>query len=714
MARRDTPGMARRDTPAAAPTDHRGEGDELHQTAGGGRPTMTTQQGIPMSDDQNWLRVGDRGPAALEDFAAREKIFHFDHERIPERVVHARGYGAHGFFENYGSLADLTRADIFQRAGERTEAFVRFSTVAGSKGSFDLARDVRGFAVKLYTQQGNWDIVGNNMPVFFIQDAIKFPDLVHSVKEEPDRGFPQAGSAHDNFWDFASLMPESTHMLMWAMSDRAIPRSFRFMEGFGVHTFRFVDEAGKSTFVKFHWKPKQGMQSVVWNEAVKINGADPDFHRRDLWDAIGAGDFPEWELGLQIFDDDFADRFEFDVLDATKLIPEEQVPIRIVGRLVLDRVVDNFFAFTEQVAFCTANVVPGIDFTNDPLLQGRNFSYLDTQLKRLGGPNFSYLPVNAPRCPYSNFQQDGHMAVSNPVGRVNYEPNSWSGAAGGPRENPAIGFESVATTETGDKRRVRPASFADHYSQARQFFISQTDVEQGHIVNSFVFELSKVETPAIRERMVANLRNVDEGLAGRVADGLGLASLPDRSPAACPARTDLDQSPALSIIGNNQRTVAGRKFAALVTDGSDPKTVDALRGAVEAAGATLEIVAPKVGGVAVKGGRIEADKQLAGTPSVLYDAVVLLCSKQGARELASMPAARDFVADAYAHCKFIGHVTAAAELLEAAGVASKIDGGFIAFNGAKASTAFVRACTALRFWTREQALQPVRPEPPIK
>ena len=402
-----------------------------------------------MSDDQNTLRAATRGPSLLEDFHFREKIFHFDHERIPERVVHARGFGAHGFFEPYESLSDITRADLFQRPGERTPAFVRFSTVAGNKGSFDLARDVRGFAVKLYTQEGNWDLVGNNIPVFFIQDAIKFPDLVHSVKQAPDRGFPQAQSAHDNFWDFISLMPEATHMVMWTMSDRAIPRSFRFMEGFGVHTFRLVNAAGESTFVKFHWKPKLGMQSVVWNEAVKINGADPDFHRRDLWDAINSGDFPEWELGLQLFDDEFADSFDFDVLDATKIIPEELVPVRRVGRLVLDRTVDNFFAETEQVAFCTQNIVPGIDFTNDPLLQGRNFSYLDTQLKRLGGPNFTHLPVNAPKCPVAHFQQDGHMAMHNPVGRVNYEPNSWSGDGAGTARGPGRWLPQLRRADRG-------------------------------------------------------------------------------------------------------------------------------------------------------------------------------------------------------------------------------------------------------------------------
>ena len=425
----------------------RGEGGELHQTASGKGSVLTTAQGGPVSDDQNSLKIGPRGPTLIEDFHFREKIFHFDHERIPERVVHARGYAAHGFFENYKSLSKYTRADLFQRAGEKTPAFVRFSTVAGSKGSVDLARDVRGFAVKLYTQEGNWDIVGNNIPVFFIQDAIKFPDLIHAVKEEPDCAFPQAQSAHDNFWDFISLTPESMHMVMWVMSDRAIPRSFRFMEGFGVHTFRLVNAKGESTFVKFHWKPKLGLQSVVWNEAVKINGADPDFHRRDLWTAIKSGNFPEWELQLQLFDQEFADAFDFDVLDPTKIIPEEVLPPIPVGRLVLDRMPDNFFAETEQVAFMTQNVPPGIDFSNDPLLQGRNFSYLDTQLKRLGSPNFTHIPINAPKCPFAHFQQDGHMAMRNPVGRANYQPNSFGE---GPRESPQRGFHAVR------RRRTRP------------------------------------------------------------------------------------------------------------------------------------------------------------------------------------------------------------------------------------------------------------------
>ena len=682
-----------------------GAGGETHQTADDGAPVLTTQQGTPVSDDQNSLKIGARGPTVLEDFHFREKIFHFDHERIPERVVHARGFGAHGYFENYESLADVTKADLFQRAGEKTPAFVRFSTVAGNKGSADLARDVRGFAVKLYTQQGNWDIVGNNIPVFFIQDALKFPDFVHSVKEEPDRGFPQAASAHDNFWDFVSLSPESTHMLLWVMSDRAIPRSLRFMEGFGVHTFRLVDAEGNSTFVKFHWKPKLGMQSVVWNEAVKINGADADFHRRDMWNSIKAGDYPEWELGLQLFDEEFAEKFDFDVLDATKLIPEEQVPIRRVGRLVLDRCVDNFFAETEQVAFCTQNIVPGIDFSNDPLLQGRNFSYLDTQLKRLGGPNFTHIPINAPKCPFAHFQQDGHMAMSNPKGRVNYEPNSWEGD-GGPRESPEKGFRSYPAAEEGEKLRIRSETFADHFSQARQFYISQTETEQSHIVDAFVFELSKVEKLAIRERMVAQLLNVHADLAKKVAEGLGLKKMPKAADAAKPTRQDLKKSPALSILLNGPKSFKGRKLGVLVTDGVDSAILDALESALEAKGAMIEIIAPKVGGVeASDGSWIEAAQKLEGGPSVLYDAVALLPSESGAQMLAKNPAARDFIADAFAHRKFIAYVDAASSLLAQAGVAESRDNGFIMLKEPADAGAFIEACGELRFWPREAMLK---------
>jgi catalase len=707
MATNDGPGDRRDEVGVDGSDRHPGRGDETHQLSGDGIPTLTTRQGIPVSDDQNTLRAGERGPGLLEDFHFREKLFNFDHERIPERVVHARGFGVHGYFESYESLADITRADPFQEAGRRTPAFVRFSTVAGNKGSSDLARDVRGFAVKLYTQEGNWDLVGNNIPVFFIQDAIKFPDVIHAVKEEPDRGFPQAQSAHDTFWDFASLMPETTHMLMWVMSDRAIPRSFRFMEGFAVHTFRMVNAEGRSTFVKFHWKPKAGLQSVVWNEALKINGADPDFHRRDLWNAIQSGNPPEWELGLQLFDEEFADRFPFDVLDATKIVPEEDVPVRRVGRLVLDRVVDNFFAETEQVAFCTQNIVPGIDFTNDPLLQGRNFSYLDTQLKRLGGPNFTYLPINAPKCPWATLQQDGHMQMHTPKGRALYEPNSWPQPTGGPREDPERGFTTYPGNDAGDKRRLRPESFADHYSQARQFWRSQTAVEQAHIVDAFTFELSKCETEAIRVRMVAGLRNVDEGLAQGIADGLGLDQMPDPLPAARPPVDDLAPSPALSILRNGPDSFAGRKVGALVTDGVDAELLAELGSALDAEGAMLELIAPVVGGVRTSDGtRVPADQHLAGGPSVLYDAVALLVSEEGMSRLTADPAARDFVTDAVAHGKFLGYVESAVPLLDAAGVSEAMDDGFVPLGGDGVAT-FISACRSLRYWEREQTREAV-------
>ncbi|MCA1449474.1 catalase [Ensifer sp. IC3342] len=681
----------------------RGNGGELHQIAEDGHPILTTAQGGPVADDQNSLRVGERGPTLIEDFHFREKLFHFDHERVPERVVHARGYGAHGYFETYESLSAITRADVFQRAGERTPAFVRFSTVAGSKGSADLARDVRGFAVKIYTKEGNWDIVGNNIPVFFIQDAIKFPDVIHSVKPEPDREFPQAQSAHDNFWDFISLTPESMHMIMWVMSDRAIPRSFRFMEGFGVHTFRFVNAKDESTFVKFHWKPKLGLQSVVWNEAVKINGADPDFHRRDLWEAIQAGNFPEWELQVQLFDQDFADAFDFDVLDPTKIIPEEVLPPKAVGRLVLDRMPDNFFAETEQVAFMTQNVPPGIDFSNDPLLQGRNFSYLDTQLKRLGSPNFTHIPINAPKCPFHHFQQDGHMAMRNPVGRVNYQPNSWGE---GPRESPTDGFRHYGSEEQGAKVRLRAESFADHYSQARLFFVSQTPPEQRHITDALTFELSKVQTPAIRERMVSHLLNIDETLGKKVAHALGLKSVPKPADAAIPTRQDLAPSPALSIVERGPKRFEGRKLGILVTDGTDAAILKAVRTAVTTEGAVFELVAPKVGGITASDGEwIQAHQMIEGGPSVLYDAVVLLPSAEAVSELVEVAAARDFVADAFAHCKYIGYVEAAVPLLARTGITDSLDEGTISLEDAKSVGAFVKSLGSLRVWAREPSVK---------
>ncbi len=675
-----------------------GNGGELHQTARDGGDVLTTQQGIPVADDQNTLKVGDRGPHLLDDFHFREKIFHFDHERIPERVVHARGYGAHGTFTLNESLEDVTVAKVLTEVGVDTPMFVRFSTVAGNKGSADLARDVRGFAAKFYTPEGNWDIVGNNIPVFFIQDAIKFPDLIHAAKQEPDRGFPQAQTAHDNFWDFISLTPESMHMIMWIMSDRTIPRGFRFIEGFGVHTFRLINAEGKGTYVKFHFKPKLGMQSVLWNEAVKVNGADPDFHRRDLWNAIDQGDFPEWDLGVQLFDDDFADSFEFDVLDSTKLIPEEQIPVRIIGSFKLDRLVDNFFAETEQVAFCTQNVVPGIGFTNDPLLQGRNFSYLDTQLKRLGGPNFTHIPVNAPKVPVKNYQQDGHMAMRNPKGRVNYEPNSW----GGPRESPTRGYQHFAAQETGRTAKVRSATFADHYSQARQFFMSQAEIEKKHIGDALVFELSKVIRVDIRETMVGHLRNIDEDLAKTVATGLGLADMPPAAKAAVETRQDLPASDALSIVKNAKGSFEGRKLGILVTDGASAKTVNALVASVKAADAVHEIIAPKVGGAKLDDGTmLPADQKVDGGPSILYDAVAVVASADGAKLLSKDKTAKDFVNDAFGHCKFIGYTAEAKPFLAKAGIADEdMDDGVVALTDG-AADAFVKTCGQLRLWDRE-------------
>ena len=682
-----------------------GNGGETHQTAGGSVESLTTRHGVPISDDQNTLTAGERGPQLLEDFVMREKIFHFDHERIPERVVHARGFGVKGYFEPYESLADITSADLFQRPGERTEVFVRFSTVAGNKGSFDLARDVRGFAVKFYTKEGNWDLVGNNIPVFFIQDAIKFPDLIHAVKQEPDRGFPQAQSAHDNFWDFISLMPESMHMVMWIMSDRAIPRSFRFMEGFGVHTFRFVNDAGESTFVKFHWKPKLGLQSVVWNEAVKINGADPDFHRRDLWNAITAGDSPEWELGVQLFDDAFADSFDFDVLDATKLIPEELVPVRRIGRMVLDQVVDNFFAETEQVAFCTQDVVPGHRLQQRPLAAGPK---LLLSRHAVEAPRITQLHQHSGQrtaLPVAHFQQDGHMAMVNPVGRVNYEPNSWddqAGADGGPREDPDRGFRSYVEAVAGDTRRVRPESFADHFSQARQFYLSQTEIEQGHIADALVFELSKVQTPRIRERVVAQLVNVDTDLATAVAGGLGLAGLPA---AIAPATAPIEQpvSDALSIIKNGPQRFAGRRVGALVCQGADARILAALRTALEAEGAQLMLVAPTISGVTDSARAVlPIDETVAGGPSVLFDAIAVILTADGAAAMAQDPAAKDFVTNAHAHSKFIAYSAASLPLFEAAGLGEDmIDGGYVAIERTKKSAdTFVRACRSLRYWAR--------------
>ncbi|WP_343652197.1 catalase [Stenotrophomonas sp.] len=657
---------------------------------------MTTAQGIPVADNQNSLRQGPRGPTLLEDFILREKITHFDHERIPERIVHARGTAAHGYFQLTRSLGKYTRARVLTEVGTKTPVFTRFSTVAGGAGSVDTPRDVRGFAVKFYTPEGNWDLVGNNIPVFFIQDAMKFPDLVHAVKMEPDRGYPQAGSAHDTFWDFISLMPESMHMIMWAMSDRAIPRSLRMIEGFGVHSFRLLNEAGDSTFVKFHWRPKLGIQSTVWDEAVKLQAADNDFHRRDLFEAIQRGDFPEWELAVQLFSEEDAASFPFDHLDPTKIIPESLVPLQVIGRMVLDRWPDNFFAETEQVAFCPANVPPGIDFSNDPLLQGRLFSYLDTQLIRLGGPNFHQIPVNAPKCPFANHQRDGHMQMQVPKGRVAYDPSSLEDDS--PRETQA-GFRSHATADDGRKGRTRAESFADHYSQARAFFRSLEKPEQAHLASSLVFELSKVETLKVRVRTVSHLRNIDESLAKRVADGLALADLPEPAPTATPAR-DMPAVPEVRIIGRTKDTLQGRCIGILFDEGSDAGLIASLRKAATKAGAEVKLVAPKVGGARLSDGKVQtADGQLAGTPSVLFDAVAVVLSADAAKGLVKEAAAVEFVSHAWAHLKAIASDAGGQALLKAARVGN--DAGIVEAEDAKGFL----AAAATRQWAREPKLR---------
>ena len=633
---------------------------------------MTTNQGIPVADNQHSLKIGLRGPTALEDFIMREKITHFDHERIPERVVHARGSAAHGYFEASADLTDITRASIFNKKGKRTPVFVRFSTVAGERGSADTARDVRGFSVKFYTDQGNWDLVGNNIPVFFIQDAIKFPDLIHAVKPEPNNAIPQASSAHDTFWDFASLMPESAHMLMWQMSDRAIPRSYRTMQGFGVHTFRLVNAQGQSVFCKFHWNPVQGTHSLVWDEAAKLMGADPDFHRRDLWEAIEAGAYPEWELGLQIFTEEQANEFEFDILDSTKLIPEEIIPLRVVGKLVLDRNPDNFFSETEQVAFCTAHVVPGIDFTNDPLLQGRIHSYLDTQLLRLGGPNFHEIPINSPITQIHNGTREGLHRHTINRGRVSYEPNSLAGGA--PFQAGTAGFVSYPEHIAEDKVRGNPEKFAEHYAQARMFFISQTPAEQNHIANAFRFELTRVQTPAVRQRVLALLANVDTALAATVADGLGM-TVPEPLPLATTLPTPTyAPSPALSLMARPGQTgIATRKVAIFVAAGVDGDLVMKAYADLLAGGAVPRLVGTKMGMVNnAVGAPLEVEISLEAGPAVLYDAVIV---PDGTDAMGREPKAIDFMRDQHCHCKPMLVMGTAATLLAKAGLDGKLPDG---------------------------------------
>ena len=663
---------------------------------------LTTNQGLRISDNQNSLCAGERGPTLLEDHILREKIMHFDHERIPERVVHARGAGAHGVFEVYESMSALTKAGFLQDPSLKTPVFVRFSTVAGSRGSIDTARDVRGFSVRFYTKEGNFDLVGNNMPVFFVQDAIKFPDLIHAVKAEPHNEIPQASSAHDTFWDFISMVPETSHTLMWLMSDRAIPRSFATMEGFGVHTFRFIDAAGSASFVKFHWKPLLGVHSLVWDEAVKLAGKDADFHRHDLWESIDHGRYPEWELGVQIVAEADAHSFDFDLLDATKLIPESMVPVQLIGKLTLNRNPDNYFAETEQVAFHPGHLVPGIDFSNDPLLQGRLFSYSDTQLSRLGSPNFHEIPINRPIAVVANNQRDGHMRQDIIKGRVSYEPNTLGGGCPMQRPWEQGGFVSHAEPIEGAKARVRSPSFADHFSQPALFWRSQAAWEQAHIVDAFCFELGKVTVPAIRERMLANLTQIDTALAQRVADGLGMAVPPAPTGAASLPRTDKPlMDAALSMATTRTGSIIGRKVAVLAANDVDATTIESLRAALLAAGATLKVIAPQLGEIRSGTGKtLRVDHSLPTVGSVQFDAVYVPGGAKSVDALCQNAQALLFIKEAYKHGKPIAATDDGAMLIDKAARGSGNQGaafqgpGVISASGKMANGDFVASFLA--------------------
>ncbi|MBW1656107.1 MULTISPECIES: catalase [Flavobacterium] len=697
-------------------------------TSDGTNKFLTTDQGVRINDDNNSLKAGDRGPSLLEDFILREKITHFDHERIPERIVHARGSGAHGFFEVTNPIPELTKAGFLQEKGLITPVFTRFSTVAGSRGSTDLARDARGFAVKFYTQEGIYDLVANNIPVFFIQDASKFPDLVHAVKPEPHNEMPQAASAHDTFWDFISLMPESMHMIMWVMSDRAIPRSYRMMEGFGVHTFRLVNAQEESVFVKFHFKPKLGTHAVAWDEAQKISGKNPDFHRQDLWEAIESGNFPEWELGIQIIPAEDEHKYDFDLLDPTKIVPEELVPVTIVGRMVLNKNPENFFAETEQIAFHPGHVVPGIDFSNDPLLQGRLFSYTDTQLSRLGSPNFHEIPINRSVAPVHNNQRDGHMRQEINKGRVSYSPNSLGGGCPYQAKIAEGGFASFNERVDSHKVRARSESFNDHFGQAKLFFNSQTPEEKSHIVKALRFELGKVETTAIRVRMLGLLSQVDTELAQKVAQGLG-ATVPSTletpinkgvSPETEEAGTQepqtvpssVESSQALSMVNNptNSPTIESRKVAILVSDGVSEASVMNIKNALKKAGAKGCVIAPHLGTVATDTeGAISAEFSFLTASSVLFDAVYIPHGL-GLNALAENDDALEYLNDAYKHCKVIGADGEASEIISGAPFAGKItnddEGVIVTSEIASESFAqeFITAMTKHRFWQREPNL----------
>jgi catalase len=682
---------------------------------------LTTNQGLRINDNQNSLKAGERGATLLEDFIMREKITHFDHERIPERIVHARGSAAHGFFQVYESMEKITKAKFLQDPSRKTPVFVRFSTVAGSRGSTDLARDVRGFSVKFYTDEGNYDLVGNNIPVFFIQDAIKFPDLIHAVKPEPHNEMPQAASAHDTFWDFISLMPESAHMIMWVMSDRAIPRSLRMMEGFGVHTFRFINERNKSTFVKFHWKPLLGVHSVAWDEAQNISGKDPDFHRRDLWEAIESGAFPEWELGVQLIPEADEHKYEFDLLDPTKLVPEELVPVQRIGKLTLNRNPDNFFAETEQVAFHPGHIVSGIDFTNDPLLQGRLFSYTDTQLKRLGSPNFHEIPINRSVAPVHNNQRDAHMRQEINTGRVAYEPNSLNGGCPYQATMKEGGFHSHEERIDAQKVRARSESFHDHFSQAALFFNSQSEAEKKHLTDALCFELGKVEVPAIRERMVGILSQIDKGLAGKVAASLGIkvpakleqpinhsfgADTDPKSVQPKKVKSSIESSAALSMANTVKNTIKSRKIAALIADGFDAGQLAAMKKALIAQGAMLKTIAPRLGEITSSDGKaVTADFSFLTAASVLFDAVYIPGGEKSVQALGGEADAIHFVNEAYKHCKAIAVSGEAANFLNEtfAGKAEDDKAVIIGKNSGSVTNAFIKAIAEHRNWDRESA-----------
>jgi catalase len=662
---------------------------------------LRTNQGVKIADNQNTLKAGARGPSLLEDFIMREKITHFDHERIPERIVHARGTGAHGYFQTYKAHSALTKAGFLQDPDKKTPVFVRFSTVQGPRGSGDTVRDVRGFAVKFFTDEGNFDLVGNNMPVFFIQDAIKFPDFVHAVKPEPHNEMPTGGSAHDTFWDFVSLVPESAHMVIWAMSDRAIPKSLRSMQGFGVHTFRFINAEGKSHFVKFHWRPSVGTCSLVWDEAQKLAGKDTDYHRRDLWESIETGDYPEWEFGVQIIAEEDEHTFDFDILDPTKLIPEEQVPITPLGKMVLNRNPDNFFAETEQVAFCPGHIVPGIDFSNDPLLQGRLFSYTDTQISRLGGPNFHEIPINRPVCPFSNNQRDAQHRSTVNKGRASYEPNSIDG--GWPKETPPAaqdgGFESYPERIDANKIRQRSDSFSDHFSQARLFFNSMSKHEQEHIIAAYSFELGKVEREHIRARQVDEiLANIDLELARRVAENLGLPA--PKAGTVSARKTSVSASPALSQANLLPGNIKTRKVAVLAANGVEGKAIEALKKALAAQGAHAKLLGPTSAPVKTAEGKLlDVDGSMEGLPSVAFDAVFVPGGAESIKALSGDGVALHYLLEAYKHLKPIAVHGDARQLLDVLHL--QVDDGLLAIKDAQDLKAFFAAIAQHRIWARE-------------